>query len=163
MLIITITLIIIILTNMQAVPTEMIFCTQDENRYKTSAIFVALSENSIKMTIINSVLLPQIRAINCALISNGMPCLIVFNCICGSENNGCCLNSWRCLQCESCPRYIVDWMDASAHPCGLSQTCKTGKVEPVDGKIPSGDTELSLGVHVKYSLIKVLMKNSLSE
>ena len=32
-------------------------------------------------------------------------------------------------------------MDASACPCGLSQTCKTGKVEPVDGRIPSGDTE----------------------
>lgn len=32
-------------------------------------------------------------------------------------------------------------MDASAPPCGLSQTRKAGEVEPVDGKVPSGVTE----------------------
>lgn len=41
----------------------------------------------------------------------------------------------------NCPRYIIDWMDASAPPRGLSQTCKAGQVEPVDGKVPSAVTE----------------------
>lgn len=54
-------------------------------------------------------------------------------------------------------------MDASACPCGLSQTCKTGKVEPVDGKPPSGDTESSPGIHKKSPLIKLQTKNRLSE
>lgn len=52
------------------------------------------------------------------------------------------------------PDSLIDWMDASARPCGLSWTCKTGKVEPVDGKIPSGDREPSPGKRWTYSLIK---------
>lgn len=52
------------------------------------------------------------------------------------------------------PDSLIDWMDAAAGPCGLSQTRKTGKVEPVDGKIPSGDTESSPGIHSQYSLTR---------
>lgn len=39
-------------------------------------------------------------------------------------------------------------MDASAPPCGLPQTRKAGKVEPVDGKVPSGVT-VYLQVYIK--------------
>lgn len=61
------------------------------------------------------------------------------------------------------PDSLIDWMDAAAGPCGLSQTRKTGKVEPVDGKIPSGDTESSPGIHSKYSLTRGQRETRVSE